>query len=34
VTIYYQMLPFEFDAFGAIVAITATNALELTAGAF
>ncbi len=34
VTFYHQMLPIELDAFGGFVAITATNALQLTAGIF
>lgn len=34
VTFYQQMIPFEVDAAGAFVAITATNSLRLTAGDF
>jgi len=34
VTFYHQMLPIEVDPQGAWIAFTATNALELTAGAF
>lgn len=33
-TFFHQMVPFEFDPQGNVVAITATNALTLTAGAF
>ena len=33
-TFFHQMVPFEFDAQGNLVAITSTNALQLTAGAF
>ena len=34
VTFYQQMIPFELDGSGNVVAITATNALQLTAGRF
>jgi hypothetical protein len=33
-TFYHQMVPIEVDALGAWVAVTATNALQLTVGAF
>ena len=33
-TFFHQMVPFELDAQGNLVAITSTNALQLTAGAF
>jgi len=33
-TFFHQMVPIEFDALGNFVAITATNALSLTAGVF
>lgn len=32
--VYHQLVAFELDAFGAVDAITATNALELTLGFF
>lgn len=32
VTFFHQMVPFEFDAFGNVAQITATNALQLKAG--
>jgi len=32
VTFYHQLVPIEFDAQGSWVAVTATNALQLTAG--
>jgi hypothetical protein len=31
---YHQMIPLELDAFGNLVAVTATNSLQLTAGVF
>ena len=34
VTFFHQMVPIELDAFGAWIAVTATNALQLTAGQF
>jgi hypothetical protein len=34
VVFYHQMVPIELDGFGNWVAITSTNALQLTAGAF
>jgi hypothetical protein len=34
VTFYHQMVPIEVDAQGAWVSVTATNALQLTAGMF
>jgi hypothetical protein len=34
VTFYHQMVPIEVDAQGAWVSVTATNALQLTAGTF
>jgi hypothetical protein len=34
VTVYHQMIPIEFDTQGTWVAVTATNALQLTAGMF
>ncbi|MBL9077159.1 MAG: hypothetical protein JNL08_06640 [Planctomycetes bacterium] len=33
-TFFHQMVPFELDALGNVVAVTATNRLQLTAGAF
>ncbi|MBL9079620.1 MAG: hypothetical protein JNL08_19105 [Planctomycetes bacterium] len=33
VAIFHQMVPIEFDALGNWVAVTGTNALQLTAGA-
>lgn len=33
-TVYHQMLPAEADASGNLVAITATNALQLVIGVF
>jgi len=33
-TLYHQMVPIELDLLGNIVAITATNALQLTTGQF
>ena len=34
VTLYHQMVPIELDAQGAWISVTATNALQLTAGSF
>ena len=34
VVFYHQMVPIELDGIGNWVAITSTNALQLTAGAF
>ncbi|MBL8748585.1 MAG: hypothetical protein JNK78_05455, partial [Planctomycetes bacterium] len=34
VSFYHQMIPIELDAQGAWIAVTATNALQLTAGSF
>jgi hypothetical protein len=34
VTFFHQMVPIEVDGGGAWVSVTATNALQLTAGAF
>ena len=34
VTFYHQMVPIEVDGLGAWTAVTATNALQLTAGMF
>ena len=34
VSFYHQMIPIELDAQGAWISVTATNALQLTAGAF
>ena len=34
VTFYHQMVPFELDALGNWITITATNSLQLTAGKF
>jgi hypothetical protein len=34
VTFYHQMIPFELNGMGAVIAITATNALQVTPGAF
>ena len=31
---YHQLVPLEFNLLGALVSVTATNALQLTAGAF